>query len=114
MRRGTSGRWRQSAARRCALPSCDARAGSRPWHLYGLSQVHQRLLAHFQDPFLRSIEIGNEPDDHRKGESHGKLGQRSARAREARVIAHGGERQDGDRAQCHPDGTRNGPGGSEG
>jgi hypothetical protein len=64
----------------CELPSCDVCAGSRSWHLHGLAQVNQRLLAHFQDPFLRAVEIRNEPDDRRKGEGDGKPGERAARA----------------------------------
>ena len=35
-----------------------------------MSQVNKRLLAHFQDPFLRSVEIRNEPYD-RRGLDHG-------------------------------------------
>ena len=89
------------------LPGGDVRAGSRSWHMHGLSQVNQRLLAHFQDPFLRSVEIRNEPYDRRKGEGDGKFCERSARSSEASVIAHGGERKDGDREKRHPDGTGN-------
>src|SRR5262245_23212310 len=89
------------------LPSCDARADSRSWNPHGVSQVNQGLLTHFQDPFLRSVEIRNESDDRRKGEGDGQFGERAARAREARVIAHGSERQDGDREQHPPDGTGN-------
>ena len=71
--RGTRGGWRQSATGGCELRRCDARAGSRSGDLHGVSQVNQRLLAHFEDPFLRAVEIRNEPNDHRKGESDGQL-----------------------------------------
>ena len=72
------------------LPGGDARADSSSWHMHGLSQVNQRLLAHGQGTFVRSVEIRDEHYDRRKGAGDGKFCERAARASEARVIAHGG------------------------
>jgi hypothetical protein len=43
------------------------------WHIHGLSQVNKSLLAHFKAPFLRSVEIRNEPNDRREREGDGKF-----------------------------------------
>ena len=65
------------------------------------------MLADVENSFLRSIQIGNELDDHRKGDGNGDNRQRSAGPTHASVVPHGRKRKRSDYEEAQPDCTRN-------